>query len=336
MEIKMVTQIPLDYMHLILEGVVPQLINYWFLKSNEAKLSPSEIEKFDMMFLSFRPHFCREFQRKNRSIKDIKYWKATEYRSFLLYTGPVLLRHFLPEDHFNHFLLLHFGTRILCSKYYLSENIYAYNMFQCFVKEGSKLYDHFMTFNVHGLLHLSSNSAKFGPLDDFSAFKFESFLQVLKKQISKMNKPLEQVVLRLLEKKNQHIRERTMIYSELKYPCNSNSSYKTFISPSGSRYDADSFSNGVCMLRNNNFVKISHFEYGDSDIIFYGYQFLEKQFFFSDVFGDDKYYENLFPSFYFGNVSEKLEIFNASEIYKKCLCLNDDILHKFVITPLIN
>jgi len=33
-----------------------------------------------------------DFVRRPRSIRDVKQWKAVEFRNFLLYTGPVVLR----------------------------------------------------------------------------------------------------------------------------------------------------------------------------------------------------------------------------------------------------
>lgn len=40
-----------------------------------------------------------------------------------------------------------------------------------------------VTYNVHGLLHLAGDCAKFGKLDSFSAFKFESYLGKLKRKL---------------------------------------------------------------------------------------------------------------------------------------------------------
>lgn len=54
--------------------------------------------------------------------------------------------------------------------------------------------------NIHGLIHLVDDVRKFGPVDNFSAFKFENYLQILKKYIRKAEKPLQQVVRRYMEK----------------------------------------------------------------------------------------------------------------------------------------
>ncbi|VDP88461.1 unnamed protein product [Echinostoma caproni] len=42
--------------------------------------------------------------RRCRSLNDVELWKATEYRQFLLYLGPVILRHILPLEMYENFL----------------------------------------------------------------------------------------------------------------------------------------------------------------------------------------------------------------------------------------
>ncbi|KAF0749123.1 Uncharacterized protein FWK35_00016978 [Aphis craccivora] len=42
--------------------------------------------------VNFQPHFLSEFSRLPRSLDVLEYWKATEYCTFLLYTGPILLK----------------------------------------------------------------------------------------------------------------------------------------------------------------------------------------------------------------------------------------------------
>lgn len=45
----------------------------------------------------------------------------------------------------------------------------------------------------HALSHLPADVLRFGPLDDFSSFKFENFLFRLKNMVKSGNKPLEQI-----------------------------------------------------------------------------------------------------------------------------------------------
>ena len=52
---------------------------------------------------------------------------------------------------------------------------------------------------MHALIQLAEDARKYGPLDNISAFPFESFLGRLKKLARKPSRPLEQVVCRLSE-----------------------------------------------------------------------------------------------------------------------------------------
>lgn len=59
-----------------------------------------------------------------------------------------------------------------------------------------------LTFNFHNLIHLPQDVITFGPLDSYSAFRFENFLQILKKQLRKRNQPLSQLYKRSVEKQS--------------------------------------------------------------------------------------------------------------------------------------
>ena len=50
-----------------------------------------------------------------------------------------------------------------------------------FVEHWGKLYGKDMlVYNVHGLTHLAADAMRFGPIDTFSAFTFETFLARIK------------------------------------------------------------------------------------------------------------------------------------------------------------
>ena len=59
-----------------------------------------------------------------------------------------------------------------------------------------------LVYNVHSLIHLVDDVRRFGCLDSFSAFKFESLLGQLKKLVRKPNQPLPQIVKRIKEGSN--------------------------------------------------------------------------------------------------------------------------------------
>ena len=59
-----------------------------------------------------------------------------------------------------------------------------------------------MTYNLHSLIHLSSQVTQFGCLENASAFPFENYLGTIKRMIRKPSFPLEQVIRRLYEEQS--------------------------------------------------------------------------------------------------------------------------------------
>jgi len=77
----------------------------------------------------------------------------------------------------------------------------ARQLLDSFVEHFESIYGrHLISHNIHGLLHLCDDYAKFGPLDQCSTFPFENYMGVLKNMIRKPHKPLEQIVNRYNEK----------------------------------------------------------------------------------------------------------------------------------------
>lgn len=200
--IDIVKQIPLDYQHLVCLGVVRKLI-YLRLKGKvkRYKLSATTTHLLSKRLIALKPFVSCEFVRKPRSLLHVNNWKATEYRTFLLYTGPVALKGILPDLYYNQFLVLHVAITILCSKSLHKKLIeYGSNLLKYFVEIFANLYgEENVSYNVHNLLHLTADSSKFGVLDDFSTFKFENYLGKIKLLLKSGNRPLEQVYNRLKE-----------------------------------------------------------------------------------------------------------------------------------------
>lgn len=112
-----ITSVPLDYMHLLLLGVTKKLIRLWTSGPPSVKVDSKVIEKITKKLLIVRNSTPSEFARKPRSINEYTKWKATEFRTFLLYTGPVVLKNiFLDDDRYENFLLLHTAISILVNE----------------------------------------------------------------------------------------------------------------------------------------------------------------------------------------------------------------------------
>jgi len=171
-------------------------------KTKPCKLSARQRRQLSDNLLILQPFVPVEFQRKPRALKELDRFKATEFRQFLLYTGPVVLKNVLSREYFEHFLIFHAAITILCSeKYHREFNNDAADLLKIFVRDFPKLYGkNQVSYNVHGLLHLSSDSLLLGPLDNFSTFPFENNLQHMKKLVKSTRLPLIQISNRICEK----------------------------------------------------------------------------------------------------------------------------------------
>ena len=117
-----------------------------------------------------------DISRLPRSIEnDLKYWKASEYRSFLLYFGAPVLFGILDKNRFNHYLQLVNGIHILLKYGSTKDEVSdAETMLLNFCANFECLYDKcFMTLNIHQLVHLADSVRILGPLYTHSCFSFE-------------------------------------------------------------------------------------------------------------------------------------------------------------------
>jgi len=91
LNIGMVSQFPLDYMHLVCLGVMKKLLALWMSGPLHVRIGNNMVQQISAGIYSLMEHLPREFLRKGRGLTEFERWKATEFRSFLLYTGTVVL-----------------------------------------------------------------------------------------------------------------------------------------------------------------------------------------------------------------------------------------------------
>lgn len=117
----MVSDFPSDPMHLLFLGEVKKIV---LLRCHGKSLSRAKLSSQQQSIISTflekqRYNIPCEFNRKPRSILESKRWKATEYRTFLLYTGPMVLKSVLSRDKYLNFLTLHIAATILSNSKYI-------------------------------------------------------------------------------------------------------------------------------------------------------------------------------------------------------------------------
>jgi len=196
-----ITQFPLDYMHLVCLGIVRRILN--FLKSGPrlCKLSQHQISEISDHLSSLKGCLPSEFVRQPRSMFELDRWKATELRSFLLYTGPVVLKSVLEHDIYNHFMCLSVAVSIMLTSNNDTRNNlkeYAKALTRYFVSHAPDFYgETFNVYNVHSLIHITDDLTESKSLNDMNAFPFENYLQKMKKMVRNGNNPVAQVAKRL-------------------------------------------------------------------------------------------------------------------------------------------
>lgn len=200
--IGMVSQIPLDYMHLVCLGVVKRLLQLCVRGNRNIRLPAQAVNSISSNLIALKSSIPEEFARKPRGLNDIDRWKATEFRQFLLYTGIVVMKSVLHRNCYNHFLCLSVAIRILTDEQLCAPfNAFANSLLLYFVSNYKNIYgDEYMSHNVHNLLHLANDAHSFDSLDNFSCFKFENYMQKIKKKLKQTGTPLEEFCNRNFEK----------------------------------------------------------------------------------------------------------------------------------------
>ncbi|XP_070170701.1 uncharacterized protein [Polyergus mexicanus] len=195
----MISHIPLDYMHLVCIGVVKKILNFWLSGPLNVRLPAQSISSISRLSIEMRSSIPVEFARRPLELNFLSLWKATEFRLFLLYTGPIVLKNYMKKDVYNNFLTLYVTIRLLCSPDLLHIT-YAESLLQHFVQSFIILYgSHYASYNIHALIHLAEDVRKFGPLDTFSVFRYENYLKKIKQYLRKAERPLQQIHNRLTE-----------------------------------------------------------------------------------------------------------------------------------------
>ena len=148
-------------------GIQKLLLSLWFSPSFAKK--PYSISRLALV-LDERLHHISptlDIGRLPRSVTEhLKYWKASELKSFFLYYGMPTLYGLLPDSYFNHYILLVCAVFLLLKdKISESDVNEAEGLLTRFCALFSKLYEErFMTLNIHQLLHLSDGVRDLGPL----------------------------------------------------------------------------------------------------------------------------------------------------------------------------
>lgn len=188
-----------DSLHLLELGVMKRCLMGWARGSLNkiSKWSTRDKVEINLKLQSYNAHIPKEFHRAVRTLDTLSFWKAIEFRKFLLYLGPVVLKDFLQPNIYKNFLQL-FCAVTICSTDIFSHFLHiADSLFKDFIEGYIQIYgkDTIST-NVHNLCHVVDDVRKFGNLTKISAYPYENTLYSLKLLLRSGNKPLVQIAKR--------------------------------------------------------------------------------------------------------------------------------------------
>lgn len=201
--IDFIYSIPLDYMHMACLGIMKNLLNRWIrerrstfaLKQSFITLISNKMENMSTL----APH---EFTRIPRGFQNFEKWKATEFRFFMLYAGPVVLLESLSNRLYRNFMYLHYAMRIVCSdKLIIKYGEKAILYIKKFCLGLIQLYgEEMMVYNAHSIYHLVQDAVREQlSVHKYSCFPFESYLGQILKLVTAPVQPLQQIACRLDE-----------------------------------------------------------------------------------------------------------------------------------------
>ncbi|XP_016843693.2 uncharacterized protein LOC103316575 isoform X1 [Nasonia vitripennis] len=201
--LNLISQFILDPMHLLYLGCTKRLLEYLLSSSTrKVRLSSSLKTELTRRTTMINGDIPLEFPRKMRSSDHFAKFKAVEFKFFLLYAAPVVLKKLLSEDLYNHFMLLTVACRLLSTENKNLHIVDARNYLRKFVKDASTLYGStFVSLNVHNLIHLPDDVENTRcSLSELSAFAFESYLGSISATLRSPKHLLAQYCRRLQEK----------------------------------------------------------------------------------------------------------------------------------------
>ena len=334
----MISQFPLDRLHLLDLGAVRRIIKFLIEpKTSSIKLKPALIARLDWFMNKLLPFFPSEFKRKPKSITEFRCYKGSEFKRILHYDG-ILTFYFLSviaeeyECVYRCFLMLSCAARILSDENLCREYVDdARQLLKGFVSYSALVFgDHFVVYNIHHLLHLPDDCKIHGVLDGFSAELYESHLGRMKTWLRAPGRTITQIVARTLEHEKNHSSERCSAkFNEAKLSLPRQSSCSDGLrGEMYGKFSTDDFaivasfdisSDNCCVTTSGEVFIVQNILKVDETVYFVGKQFEERTLFFD------------YPM-----DSSHLGILKVQKLCKKLShwCVKTDVAKKCVLLPI--
>lgn len=194
------TQVPVDFMHCVLLGVMKTLLNLWLDPINHNErfyINTNKKKTLDFRFANIKTY--SECTRKSVSLLEYKTFKASELFNFMFYYSKYCLSGLILEaNYYQHFIALLDCMEILYGgSFSIQELDSIKHKLHIFVRDFETLYGKkSMYYNVHLLLHIVDAARLFGPLFTTSLFPFENMNGVLNRFLNGPKGPQVQICVR--------------------------------------------------------------------------------------------------------------------------------------------
>jgi len=209
----------IDYMHCVLLGVMKLLMSLWFntTHNHEQYYIGRKVGLVDKRLCEINPPSI--ITRRPRGSEHFKFYKASEYRSFLLYYSLPVLHDILPQEYWNHYACFVISIFNLMQQSVSEEQLeYCERALRRFCCQFENLYGkRYMTANVHLLLHLTQCVRELGPLWAYSCFHFESQNGILKSLVHGTQHVEKQIITSFSYHKNLPSAAKELIPEESVY-----------------------------------------------------------------------------------------------------------------------
>ena len=154
---------------------------YWINGKFDFKLKLTEADKIvlDKKLLECNDTRPCEIQREVRGLKWLSYWKATEFRVTLLYTGLVIFKDILSHEVYEHFKMLSIAIRILSCRYHIQNISVAEVLLNKYLEGCIDIYGiDSITSNFHAVCQIIEDLKTYNAtLVEISTFPFKTNLQ---------------------------------------------------------------------------------------------------------------------------------------------------------------
>lgn len=310
--IDMINQFILDPMHLLYLGCTKRILEYLLNSStsSKARLSATLKEELQRRTQQIQKDIPDEFPRKMRPINAHSKYKAVEYKFFILYAAPFILKKLLSDELYNHLMLFVTSIRLLSKNDPMPHTALARVKLEEFVNKSSSLYGPtFVSLNIHNLIHISSDVEKSGiNLNQLSAFAFESYLGEITSLIRSPKHVVAQYCRRLLEK-NKYSNKTCRVFKDFDILSQSKKEILKV------KYQGVTLGikhpNNTVILKNSNIVEIQKFLYVQQILHIEIKQYLQKSSFLSDP--------SLLTAWEVKKLSSSSNIIPVTTIKNKCI-----------------